>query len=276
MQHIWVGPLRLSPSVLITHNSSKYEVDCLCIWGEASSSAACSLTAIRILNRLVNEECRQWIAQSGQPPIHNQLVQQWNLVTIKHQATDLIEVVGVEEVASTGSWDDELQRLIRKSLRISMALVITFEYLMSVQGVPSSLTTCSGLQDERYESTHDAVQVENSPAGRNIGAFTTSGGIGGHDSALSRPKKSLHNAEQSTNDESKSLVMVVIVLEERASIKDISGAAHGKGNLRSKDVVNITTKDSEDQKARVHSRVSIIRCHSIDLPATSHAGTTEA
>ncbi|KAK8588127.1 hypothetical protein V6N12_022584 [Hibiscus sabdariffa] len=240
---------------------------------------ACAyLTAIRILNRLVNEECRQWIAQSGQPPIHNQLVQQWNLVTIKHQATDLIEVVGVEEVASTGSWDDELQRLIRKSLRISMALVITFEYLMSVQGVPSSLTTWSGERiANEIRAPADMIQMKAIYVlSLTVSASSRCGGIGGHDSALSRPKKSLHNAEQSTNDESKSLVMVVIVLEERASIKDISGAAHGKGNLRSKDVVNITTKDSEDQKARVHSRVSIIRCHSIDLPATSHAGTTEA
>ncbi|KAK8711415.1 hypothetical protein V6N13_146697 [Hibiscus sabdariffa] len=86
----------------------------------SSSFAACRLTAIRNLNRLVNEECQQSIAQSGQPPIHNQLVQQGNLVTIrtiKHQAIDLIEVVGVEEVAGPCSWDDELQLLITEELK---------------------------------------------------------------------------------------------------------------------------------------------------------------
>ena len=92
-----------------------------------------------------------------------------------------------------------------------------------------------------------------------------------HDSALTSPQKTSSNTQQSTSNNGESLVLVMVVIEERASVEDIGGATCGKGEMGSEDVVDTTTEDSEDSEGGVECGVGVVCGCVVDLATTTHA-----
>lgn len=64
---------------------------------------------------------------------------------------------------------------------------------------------------------------------------------------------------------------MMVIVQERACIENIGGAASSKGHSGSKDVINASTKDSKYGKGGVESGVGVVSGSWIKLATTSHA-----
>lgn len=127
------------------------------------------------------------------------------------------------------------------------------------------------IHDERNEATNDTTHVKDTPKQRDIGSFTGSSWIRSHDCALSSPEKACADAKHCTSNNGKGLIVVVVIVQERACIENIGGAASSKGPSGSKDVINASTKDSKYGKGGVESGVGVVSGCWIKLPPASHA-----
>ena len=139
------------------------------------------------------------------------------------------------------------------------------------------------VKNERNKATNDTTHVENTPEERDISPFTMSRWVRGHDSALTSPEKTCTDTQESSGDNGESLVLVMVVVEERAGIEDVGGAACEKGKVGTEYVVDATTQDAKESEAGEEGGVGVVSGGVVDLAATTHAwegivhaGTTEA
>lgn len=53
--------------------------------------------------------------------------------------------------------------------------------------------------------------------------------VGGHDGSLTGPEEPSADTKNGSGSDGKDLVLVVVVVEERARVEDVGGAAGGEG-----------------------------------------------
>ena len=95
--------------------------------------------------------------------------------------------------------------------------------------------------------------------------------VRGHDSSLSSPEKSSTDTQESSGNNGESLVLVMIVVEERASVEDVGGAACEKGEVGPEYIVDATAEDAEESEGGEEGGVSVVSSGVVDLTATTHA-----
>lgn len=95
--------------------------------------------------------------------------------------------------------------------------------------------------------------------------------VRGHYSALTSPEKTCTDTQESSGDNGESLVLVMVVVEERAGVEDVGGAACEKGKVGTEDVVDATAENAEDSEGGVEGGVGVVGGGVIDLATTTHA-----
>lgn len=128
------------------------------------------------------------------------------------------------------------------------------------------------VEDEGDQPPDDASHIEDAPEEGNIGALPVRRRVGGHDGPLAGPEEPGADPEYGSGDDGEGLVVVVVVVEERASVEDVGGAASGEGEAWPEDVVDSTTEDAKDSEGRVESGVGVIGSRVVDLTAAAHTG----
>ena len=99
-----------------------------------------------------------------------------------------------------------------------------------------------------------------------------SGRVWRHDGALAGPEEAGADSEDCSGDNSESLVLVVVVVEEWAGVEDVGGAGGEESEAGAEDVVDAATEDAEDGEGGIEGGGGVVRGGRIDLASAAHAG----
>ena len=127
-------------------------------------------------------------------------------------------------------------------------------------------------QNEGDEPANDAPHIEDALEQRYVWTLSPWQGVQRHDSSLPHPEQSCSDSEDGAGDNGEGLVLVVVVVKERAGVEDVGWATSEEGEVGAEDVVDATTQDAEDGEGGVKGDVRIIGGGGIHLPTSPHPG----
>ena len=128
------------------------------------------------------------------------------------------------------------------------------------------------VHDERNQAADDAAHVEDAPEEGYVRTLLPRRRVRHHDRPLPSPEQPGADPEIGAGDDGEDLVVEMVVVEERAGVEDVGGAAGEEGEAGAEDVVDSAAENPEDGEGGVQGGVGVVGGGGVDLPAAAHAG----
>lgn len=129
------------------------------------------------------------------------------------------------------------------------------------------------VEGEGEEATEDAAEVEEAPEEGDVGAAAGRGWVWRHDGALRGPEESGPDAEEGAGGDGEGLAGgVVVVVEEGGGVERVGEGAGEEGDARAEEVVGGAAEDAEDGEAGVEGGVGVVGGGVVQLPAAAEPG----
>ena len=122
------------------------------------------------------------------------------------------------------------------------------------------------------KSSDDATHIVNAPENRDVCPLSIRGRVRRHDGTLAGPEDAGADSEDCTGDNSESLVLLVVVVEEWAGVEDVGGAGGEEGKAGAEDVVDAAAEDAEDSEGGEEGGGGVVGGSRIDPASAAHAG----
>ena len=126
-----------------------------------------------------------------------------------------------------------------------------------------------GLED--LQPANDCAQIEDHPKPGDVFPFTLLVGIAHHDSALSSPQHTGTDTKQSSGEDDKPFIGVMVVAEIARDVEEVAHPPQAEGQLDAQAIGNSPGEEAYDAECAVNSDVGIVGRRSIELTSTTYA-----
>lgn len=134
--------------------------------------------------------------------------------------------------------------------------------------IDASLSRIPILSDGNDRS-NNGTGVENSPKVADISPFLALGRIRHHDCSLGRPQERGTYSENCSRGDNKSVILIMIIGQERRSIDCIPDATESKRFRCPEVIVDCSGEESNRGKCTIQSDIGIVSNRGINLSTTS-------